>query len=164
MSTEHIWNKMVVYLQDLQIRHLLDPMHIEGNVAKSLVRHVYGEREKSKTDSWACRRACEEFRVHYYSWVQTRAGGVEYIEPAPWVLTQPERRLFKRRIAKMRMPTGYGANLRKAFTSGKTQDWAGYLKTHNYHKLLHDIFPIALDGLGSEALRVAVNRLATLLR
>jgi hypothetical protein len=139
-------------------------MHIEGNVAKSFVRHVYGEREGSKADSWACRRACEAFQVHYYTWVQTRPEGVQYIEPAPWVMTKDERRQFKNRIAKMRMPTGYGANLRKAFTCGRDQDWAGYLKTHDYHKLLHDIFPIALDGLCSHALRTAMSRLATLLR
>jgi hypothetical protein len=30
----------------MPINHFLDPMHIEGNVGKSLVHHIYGERKK----------------------------------------------------------------------------------------------------------------------
>ncbi|KAL3684834.1 hypothetical protein R1sor_002856 [Riccia sorocarpa] len=47
------------YCKDLLIGHLLDPMHIEGNVVKSLVKHMYGEK-----DTIAGRRACEELNVH----------------------------------------------------------------------------------------------------
>jgi hypothetical protein len=42
----------------LPITHLLDPMHIEGNVGRSLIRHLYGE----KNHNW--RESCEEMGMH----------------------------------------------------------------------------------------------------
>ena len=48
----------------------------------------------------------------------------------------------------MRFPTGYGANLKKAFGSLESPKWPQYLKTHDYHRLLQDIIPVAIMGLG----------------
>ncbi|KAL3697415.1 hypothetical protein R1sor_011491 [Riccia sorocarpa] len=47
------------YWNDLMIQHLLDPMHIEANVTKSLIKRIFGEK-----DGKPARRACEEFGVH----------------------------------------------------------------------------------------------------
>jgi len=32
------------YWGELKIRHLLDPMHIEGNVGKAIIKQLYGEK------------------------------------------------------------------------------------------------------------------------
>jgi hypothetical protein len=52
----------------------------------------------------------------------------------------------------MRFPTGYGANLRRAFEENDNPKWPAYLKTHDYHRLLQHIIPIAIIGLGSSEL------------
>ncbi|KAL3696095.1 hypothetical protein R1sor_010171 [Riccia sorocarpa] len=67
---------------DLMIQHLLDPMHIEANVTKSLIKRIFGEKDGKPT-----RRACEEFGVHPEAWIQVSDGGIESLPPAPWILT-----------------------------------------------------------------------------
>ncbi|KAL3689792.1 hypothetical protein R1sor_016101 [Riccia sorocarpa] len=53
------------YWKYLMIQHLLDPMHIEANVTKSLIKRIFGEKDGKPT-----RRACEEFGVHPEAWIQ----------------------------------------------------------------------------------------------
>ena len=89
------------YWDELKIRHLLDPMHIEGNVGKALIKHLYGKKEKN------FREACEEFERHPDVWVTINPQTGQKVEPkAPWTLTVPQRREFQNRIGEMRFPTG----------------------------------------------------------
>lgn len=57
------------YWPKLKLNHLLDPMHIEGNVCKSLISHMFGE----KGDGW--RAACEEHDMHPDLWTYRDEGG-----------------------------------------------------------------------------------------
>ena len=62
-------------LQDLMIMHLLDPMHIEGNVCKAFLYHVFGAYDKNdalKTKTWKSR---EEFQVHLEMWIGNEVCG-----------------------------------------------------------------------------------------
>lgn len=90
----------LLLLQHLRIHHLLDLMHIETNMVKSLVRHLFGEK-----DNVRARRACEEFDVHPRQWIRERENGTEIMPPAPWVLTTKERKMLRRRITEVRFPT-----------------------------------------------------------
>lgn len=76
-------------------------MHIEANVVKALVKHLFGEK-----DNVRARRACEEFDVHPGQWIREREDGTEIMPPAPWVLTTEERKTLSRRINAVRFPTG----------------------------------------------------------
>ncbi|KAL3701099.1 hypothetical protein R1sor_019121 [Riccia sorocarpa] len=38
-------NVVDIWLHDLMIQHLLDPMHIETNVTKSLIKRIFGEKD-----------------------------------------------------------------------------------------------------------------------
>ncbi|CAM6122781.1 unnamed protein product [Calypogeia fissa] len=64
----------------------------------------------------------------------------------------------------MWFPTGYGANLRKAFGMEDNQKWPQYLKTHDYHRMIQHILPVAIIGLGSPEVQDALWSLAKLLR
>ncbi|CAM6092137.1 unnamed protein product [Calypogeia fissa] len=97
-------------------------MHIEGNVGKSLIEHLYGENSKN----W--REACVELNMHPDLWSYKEASGQTVNPPAPWVLSKEERKEFRRWIGTLRFPTNYGANLRRAF---EKDNWPSYLKTHD---------------------------------
>ncbi|KAL3678426.1 hypothetical protein R1sor_021382 [Riccia sorocarpa] len=87
------------YWKDLLIQHLLDPMHIEANVTKSLIKRIFGEKDGKPT-----RRACEEFGVHPEKWIQVSNGGIKSFPPAPWILTIEERKICRQRISEIRFP------------------------------------------------------------
>jgi Transposase family tnp2 len=92
------------YWGELKIRHLLDPMHIEGNVGKALIKALYGEKDAN------FRQACEDLEVHPDVWVIVDPIiGIEYHPSAPWVLSIGQRREFCNRIGQMQFPTGTGS-------------------------------------------------------
>jgi hypothetical protein len=51
------------YWGELKIRHLLDPMHIEGNVGKATIKQLYGEKDNN------FREACEDLERHPDVWI-----------------------------------------------------------------------------------------------
>ncbi|KAL3682163.1 hypothetical protein R1sor_000185 [Riccia sorocarpa] len=140
------------------IHHLLDPMHIEANVVKSLIKHLFGEK-----DNVRARRGCEKFNMHPESWMQVSDDGTETMPPAPWVLRKEERKTLCQRISKIRFPTGFGSYLKKAFTTDKAS-WPSDLKSHDFHILLQHVLPTCLHGLGTQELREAIYDLSRLMR
>ncbi|KAL3689491.1 hypothetical protein R1sor_015800 [Riccia sorocarpa] len=100
----------ITLLEDLLIHHILDSMHIEANVTKSLIKQMFGEK-----DGRPARHACEEFGVHPEALIHVTDGGVETLPPAPWVLNTQQRKILRERISEIRFPTGFGSCLRKAF-------------------------------------------------
>ncbi|KAL3688515.1 hypothetical protein R1sor_014824 [Riccia sorocarpa] len=146
------------YWKDLLIQHLLDPMHIEANVTKSLIKRIFGEK-----DGKPARRACEEFGVHPEAWIQVSDGGIESLPSAPWILTTEERKICRQRISDIRFPTSFGSCLREAFEKDGAK-WHAALKSHDYHILLQYVLPIVLQGLGSQDLRDAIYDLSALMR
>ncbi|CAM6089682.1 unnamed protein product [Calypogeia fissa] len=106
------WSILVTlpYWSELKICHLLDSMHIEGNVGKALIRALYGEKDTH------FREACEDLEMHPDVWITVNPIiGLEHRPPTPWVLSVGQRREFQNRIGEMRFPIGYGANLQKVF-------------------------------------------------
>ena len=90
-------------MQDLKITHLLDLMHIEGNVCKYILHHLYGEYESTADKRRKSCMACKAMNVHPEVWIYTKRvrvpdgeGGftskiVEVIPWAPWALRKEER-------------------------------------------------------------------------
>ncbi len=60
--------------------------------------------------------------------------------------------------------TSYGANLQKDFGRDDDHKWPTYLKTHDYHRLLQHILPVAIIGLASAEVQDALWSLGYLLR
>jgi hypothetical protein len=88
------------YWGELKIRHLLDPMHIEGNVGKAIIKQLYGEKDST------FREACEDLERHPNVWIIVDPNtGIEQRPSAPWTLTTRERKDFQNRIGEMRFPT-----------------------------------------------------------
>jgi len=89
------------YWGELKIRHLLDPMHIEGNVGKAIIKQLYGEKASN------FKEACEDFERHPDVWITVDPNtGIEQRPSAPWTLTTQERKDFRNRIGEMRFPIG----------------------------------------------------------
>jgi hypothetical protein len=133
-------------------------MHIEVNVGKNLVRHLYGIRNTK-----VVRDDAEEVGVLRHSWVSEDGE----LPAARWVLPT---RLLKRMngmLGNMKYPSHYGATLRGSCSGDDATPPIG-LKSHDYHKLMQHILPIALrssdDNDDRRLLRATIYELCTIFR
>ena len=144
----------LLFTQDLMRPHLMDPMHIEANVAKNLLHTILGKEGK---DGHAVRSNCKAYKVQPDSW----CGPNGVLPPAPWILTTAERRIFMERLSTMRYPTGYGAGFKYSFSNC---DMPRGLKSHDYHCLLQHGFPGAIRGLLTPLVCKAIYALCAIFR
>ncbi len=85
LSTLEYWPK-------LKLNLLLDPMHIEGNIGKSLIKHLFGE----KGGEW--RKACMEKNMHPDVWPYKNDDGRTVFPPCTWILSKEEKKELIRHI------------------------------------------------------------------
>jgi len=143
-------------LQDLPIRHLLDPMHCEKNVCENLCRTLLGETDgvKSREDM-----RVRGIRSHLH--LQRNPDGQTYFMPdAPYVLTKEERQEFFATLDDLKFPSNYVGPLKQRLKDGKLSG----LKTHDYHILLQQVLPVCLRNIGNANVVGAIMRVSRLFK
>jgi hypothetical protein len=151
-----------VVLQDLELPHLLDPMHIEKNIVVSFIRTM-SNAKGAKADSLALRQEMEARNI-MLGLHPKRTGEVDregkpmyqYAKPAPWIWSPSEFQMVLDIMKNARTPTNYGSSL--AYKIGNKK-MVGF-KTHDWHNVLHDLLPIAIRGTLHEGIRETVYRLS----
>jgi hypothetical protein len=139
------------YVQELPIRHVLDVMHIEKNIAESVLKYLFGE--KDTPDS---RRDMEHLGIRCELWLRPRPNRTAFLKPqAPYVFTEAEKKIFVEEVSAIRTPSGYGSALGKHLKKSKFQG----LKSHDYHVLIQQIIPVVSRTLLQPLQRSALIRL-----
>src|SRR5450759_5112868 len=64
---------------------------------------------------------------------------------APWVLPRQVRKEMNHLLLTVKFPTGYGAKLKSSCQGGTADEPTG-LKSHDYHKLMQHLLPLALHS------------------
>jgi hypothetical protein len=135
-------------------------MHIEVNVTKNLLKHIYGVN-----DGGLLRNDCKDVGVHRISWVDEH--GLYDRDIAPWIFSRPVLKEMNSIICATRFPTHYGASFRSSCKSNDFHAPHG-LKSHDYHKMMQHVLPIAVRcssfGPDSKLLRECIYELSTLFR
>jgi hypothetical protein len=151
-----------MFLQDLELPHLLDPMHIEKNIIVSLIRTM-SNAKGAKADSLALRQELEAWNMmpalHPKKTNEVDKDGkpiYHYAKPAPWIWSPTEFQTVLNIMKNARTPTNYGSSL--AYKIGDKK-MVG-LKTHDWHNILHDLLPIAIRGTLTPGIRETVYRLS----
>ena len=138
-------------MQELPVRHVLDVMHIEKNIAESVLKFLFGEK-----DSADSRRDMEEVGIRRELWLRPRANRQPFVKPhAPYVFTDAEKKIFIEEVSGICTPTGYGSALGKHLKKSKFQG----LKSHDYHCLIEQIIPVVSRTLLQPLQRTALIRL-----
>ena len=133
------------------MRHVLDVMHIEKNIAESVLKYLFGDK-----DSVESRRDMEELGVRRELWLRPRPNHAAFVKPhAPYVFTEAERKLFLEEVGAICTPTGYRSALGKHLKKSKFQG----LKSHDYHCLIQQIIPVVSRTLLQPLQRTALMRL-----
>lgn len=127
-------------------------------MGKNLVRHLYGIRNTK-----AVRDDAQQVGVLRHSWV-TEDGE---LPAAHWILPTPILKQMNGMLGNMKYPSDYGATLRGSCSADDAAPPIG-LKSHDYHKLMQHILPIALrsnDGSAERRLlRATIYELCAIFR
>ncbi|CAA7048867.1 unnamed protein product [Microthlaspi erraticum] len=153
------WKKRFIffklpYWEELPVRHNLDVMHIERNVAASIVSTVL-HCGKSK-DGIQARKDLEDLGIRKDLHPCTQ-GKRTYLPAAPWSLSKTEKKVFCRRLFDFKGPDGYCSDISRGVSLDDCK--VAGLKSHDYHVLMQQLLPIALRGLLPKGPRVAIVRL-----
>ena len=81
-------------------------------------------------------------------------------EPANWIWTTEEYDGVIKLLSNVKTPFGYGSSFQHKFNDRKI---VGF-KTHDYHNLLHDLFPIAVRGTLTEDIRKIIYKISSLFK
>jgi hypothetical protein len=135
----------------MPVRHVLDVMHIEKNIAESVLKFLFGEKDTPES-----RRDMEQVGIRRDLWLRPRANRQTFVKPqAPYVFTEAEKKLFIEEVSGICTPTGYGSALGKHLAKSKFQG----LKSHDYHCLIQQIIPVVSRTLLQPLQRTALMRL-----
>lgn len=116
------------------MRHVLDVMHIEKNIAEVVLKFLFGDKDTAES-----RRDLQHMGVRRELWLRPRANRNMFVKPhAPYVFTDAERKIFIEEVSAIRTPTGYGSALSKHLWKSK---FSG-LKSHDFHCLIQQIIPV----------------------
>lgn len=123
------------------IRHMIDFMHTEKNIAENCVGTMLNEKGKSK-DNVKARYDLEDMGIRSVLQPKYDANGEPHMPPACYKLTKGEKDVFLQVFKKLKVPDGYDSNLSKCVNlkENKLQS----LKSHDYHILMQDLLPLAL--------------------
>lgn len=93
-----------------------------------------------KSDTVNVREDCKANKVQKSYWMKP---GQEKSPPAPWILPKEVRNKVNHLLSTVKFPTGYGAKLKSSCQGGTAHEPTG-LKSHDYHKLMQHLLPLAL--------------------
>ena len=161
-NKEEVWKKRSIlwdlpYWRYLSVRHCLDVMHIEKNVCDSIVGTLLDVPGKTK-DGLNVRKDMMRLNIRPKLWPQYNEDGSRaYLPRACYTLSREEKRRFCECLYGIKVPTGYSSNV-KRFVSVVDKRLVG-MKTHDCHVMMQVFLPIALRGLLSKHVRLAIVKL-----
>src|SRR5450759_5235246 len=121
--------------QMLQIRWLIDPMHVEVNVSKNVIKHLYGTY-----DPRSIQEDAQEVGVMKSCWIKSD----RTMPNAPWALPKPVLKNMNHMICNLKFPSHYGAGFQSCSTRKDHKPPIGF-KSHDHHKFMHHVLLVALQ-------------------
>ncbi|XP_010474959.1 PREDICTED: uncharacterized protein LOC104754455 [Camelina sativa] len=146
----------LLYWEELPVRKNLDVMHVERNVASSIVSTLL-HCGKSK-DGLNARKDLEVLGIRKD--LHPRIHGKRtYLPAAPWSLSKTEKKIFCKRLIGFKGPDGYCSNISRGVSLEDCKIIE--LKSHDYHVLMQQLLPVAMGGLLPKGLRIAISWICT---
>ncbi|XP_073120763.1 uncharacterized protein [Henckelia pumila] len=160
LETKSCWKRKSIffeleYWKLLHVRHVLDVMHIEKNVCEILIGTILNVPGKTK-DGVAARLDLVEMNVRT-DLAPKMEENRTFLPAACYTLSRAEKKKLCNSLFGMKVPTGYSSNV-KNLVSMKDLKLVG-LKSHDYHTLMQQLFPIAIRDVLPKHVRDTIIRL-----
>ena len=147
----------VLYVQDLPVRHVLDVMHCEKNIAENFLKTTLGEKD---TPTVRVDMQARGIRPHLH--LQPLGSTQERLcmPDASYVLSTDDKAKVFKALQNLRTPTHYVLALHKKIVKGK---FSG-LKSHDFHVLIQQILPLCFRKVSNKSLAATIIRLSRVFR
>jgi hypothetical protein len=148
---------MCLMCKDLPVRHVLDVMHCEKNIAENILKTTFGEK-----DSPAVRADLEARGIRPHLHLQRLGPNRDryYMPDASYVLSTDDKAKVLQVLKSLRPPSHYVSALHKKISKGKLSG----LKSHDFHVLLQQILPLCFRKVSNKSLAGVVIRLSRVFR
>ncbi|XP_074299043.1 uncharacterized protein LOC141630060 [Silene latifolia] len=147
------WN--LLYWKHMSVRHCIDIMHVEKNVAESLIGTLLNIPGKTK-DGYKARKDIEEMGTRNELAPQENEKRVS-LPPACYTLSKIEKSIICECLRGIKVPHGYCSNM-KNIVSMKDLRLIG-LKSHDNPVLMQQFLPVSIRSVLPKPVRVAITRL-----
>ena len=137
------------HVQDLLVRHVLDVMHCEKNLAENILRTTFGEKDNPSVRADMAARGIRP-QLHIQPCGPNRDRF--YMPDAPYVLSPADKAKVLAILKQLRTPTNYVVALHTKISKGKLSG----LKSHDYHVLMQQVLPLCFRKISNRALAGAV--------
>ncbi|GJV07081.1 putative transposase-associated domain-containing protein [Tanacetum coccineum] len=150
----NIWYRKLKYWRHNPVPHCIDFMHVEKNVAESIVGTLLHVPGKTK-DGLNARLDLAELGVKPELFAMQDEDKTT-LPPAGYTLTNAEKDIFCETLHNIKVPEGYCSNF-SSLVNLKDRKLIG-LKSHDYHMLMQEFLPIAIRSIMHPPTRYAIIR------
>ncbi|GJV78813.1 putative transposon, En/Spm-like protein [Tanacetum coccineum] len=150
----NIWYRKLKYWRHNPVPHCIDFMHVEKNVAESIVGTLLHVPGKTK-DGLNARLDLAELGVKPELFAMQDEDKTT-LPPAGYTLTNAEKDIFCETLHNIKVPEGYCSNF-SSLVNLKDRKLIG-LKSHDYHMLMQEFLPIAIRLIMHPPTRYAIIR------
>jgi hypothetical protein len=135
---DDMWKKQLIfwelpYWKDLDIRHLIDVMHIEKNVCESLLGTLLNMSGKTR-DHGHARADLKKMGIRPELWLDDLVKGTD-LPTSSITLSKHEKKEFCGFLKNVKVPSGYSKNVARLISFLDLKVALG-VKSHDYHVLL----------------------------
>ena len=143
------------YFKHITIRHTVDFMHTEKNIAYAIIETLFGAY-----DTVSSRLDLQEIKIRRNLWVENYGDGKFRKPIAPFVWAKEQRAQLLTLMSQTRFPTRYvSSNIRN-----QINNILRGLKTHDYHVIIEDVLPIMAISSLEKGPRLTIIRLGLILK
>jgi hypothetical protein len=138
-----MWKKKSIfweleYWKDLEVRYLIDVMHVMKNLCVNLLGFlgVYGKTKDTPEAREDHQRIKDPYNKHTDK-------GRQYL--SSYTLTKGEKEIFFECLSSMKVPAGLSSNIKGIINMAEKK--FQNLKSHDCHVIMMQLLPVALRGL-----------------
>jgi hypothetical protein len=163
---EHNWNHVscfwdLPYFKNLLLRHTIDVMHTEKNVAESIWSTCFDIPDRTK-DNVKARQdlelICNRTKLH----IKKMPNGKWDKPRAPFCIEGKHKVIILNWFKSLRFPDGYAASFRRGVNLKDKKIFG--LKSHDYHIFIERLLPAVFRGFLPEDIWVCLSELSFFFR
>jgi hypothetical protein len=141
----------------LKLRHNIDVMHNEKNVAEAIFNTCLDIPDKTK-DNVRARQDLAEICDRPLLHLELKANGKWHKPRAPFVIDRDDKIIILKWFQELKFPDGYAASFRRGVNLLQRKIFG--LKSHDYHIFMERLLPVAFRGFLPENIWSCLSELS----